>query len=185
MSPSTLVQDVHWATTNGLQLSVNYKRQFGQHTIDVLGLFEQSQNRTEYQGAQRYYTFDLDELAAGNNDKTQVIGASFPDIIRRQGYVGRLNYNFAERYLLELAFRYDGSSMYTGSGQFGLFPGGSVGWRLSEESFFKSIKALSFIDNLDSRINMITKALNDVNEGEFTNHQYGLEGRCIYKPHKD
>ena len=44
---------------------------------------------------------------------------------------------------------------------------------------------LSFIDNLDSRINMITKALNDVNEGEFTNHQYGLEGRCIYKPHKD
>ena len=151
MSPSTLVQDVHWATTNGLQLSVNYKRQFGQHTIDVLGLFEQSQNRTEYQGAQRYYTFDLDELAAGNNDKTQVIGASFPDIIRRQGYVGRLNYNFAERYLLELAFRYDGSSMYTGSGQFGLFPGGSVGWRLSEESFFKSIKALSFIDNLKLR----------------------------------
>ena len=44
---------------------------------------------------------------------------------------------------------------------------------------------LTFIDNLDSRINMITKALNDVNEGEFTNHQYGLEGRCIYKPHKD
>lgn len=44
---------------------------------------------------------------------------------------------------------------------------------------------LSFIDNLDSRINMITKAVNDVNEGEFTNHQYGLEGRCIYKPHKE
>ena len=44
---------------------------------------------------------------------------------------------------------------------------------------------LSFIDNLDSRINMITKALNDVNEGEFSTHQYGLEGRCIYKPHKE
>ena len=44
---------------------------------------------------------------------------------------------------------------------------------------------LSFIDNLDSRINMITKAINEVNEGEFTNHQYGLEGRCIYKPHKE
>jgi len=44
---------------------------------------------------------------------------------------------------------------------------------------------LSFIDNLDSRINMIVKAINDVNEGEFTPHQYGLEGRCIYKPHKE
>ena len=44
---------------------------------------------------------------------------------------------------------------------------------------------LTFIDNLDSRINMITKAINEVNEGEFTSHQYGLEGRCIYKPHKD
>lgn len=44
---------------------------------------------------------------------------------------------------------------------------------------------LSFIDNLDSRINMITKAINEINEGEFTPHQYGLEGRCIYKPHKE
>ena len=32
---------------------------------------------------------------------------------------------------------------------------------------------------------MITKATNEVNEGEFTPHQYGLEGRCIYKPHKE
>lgn len=44
---------------------------------------------------------------------------------------------------------------------------------------------LSFIDNLDSRINMITKAINEINEGEFTPHQYGLEGRCIYKPHNE
>ena len=44
---------------------------------------------------------------------------------------------------------------------------------------------LTFIDNLDSRINMITKAINEVEEGEFTNHQYGLDGRCIYKPHKE
>ena len=32
---------------------------------------------------------------------------------------------------------------------------------------------------------MITKAINEVEEGEFTNHQYGLDGRCIYKPHKE
>lgn len=44
---------------------------------------------------------------------------------------------------------------------------------------------LTFIDNLDSRINMISKAINEIEEGEFTNHQYGLEGRCIYKPHKE
>ena len=44
---------------------------------------------------------------------------------------------------------------------------------------------LTFVDNLDSRINMITKATNEVQEGEFTNHQYGLEGRCMYKPHKE
>ena len=44
---------------------------------------------------------------------------------------------------------------------------------------------LTFIDNLDSRINMIVKATNEINEGEFTPHQYGLEGRCIYKPHKE
>lgn len=49
----------------------------------------------------------------------------------------RMNYNFKERYLLEVNGRYDGSSKFPNSQQWAFFPSVSAGWRLSEESFWK------------------------------------------------
>lgn len=49
----------------------------------------------------------------------------------------RLNYNFKERYLLEVNGRYDGSSKFPSDEQWAFFPSASVGWRMSEESFWK------------------------------------------------
>jgi len=49
----------------------------------------------------------------------------------------RLNYNFANRYLLEVNGRYDGSSKFPSGQQFGFFPSVSAAWRISEESFWK------------------------------------------------
>ena len=53
---------------------------------------------------------------------------------------GRLNYDFAERYLLEATLRYDGSSRLSPENRWGLFPSVSAGWRISEESFFESAR---------------------------------------------
>ncbi|MCE7042388.1 TonB-dependent receptor [Dyadobacter sp. CY312] len=56
----------------------------------------------------------------------------------------RMNYNFRERYLLEVNGRYDGSSKFPTNQQWAFFPSASVGWRLSEEPFWKvNTKALS------------------------------------------
>ena len=151
-SPSTFVQENYWNSNNGYQASLNYSGRWNLHSINVLALFEQNQNNDQYQGAQRYYTMDfLPYLAAGDADKTQVIGANYPNMSRRQGLVGRLNYNYAEKYLVEGAFRYDGSSKYYQDKQWGFFPGVSVGWRISEEKFFKKISVFSFVDNLKLR----------------------------------
>jgi TonB-linked SusC/RagA family outer membrane protein len=49
----------------------------------------------------------------------------------------RVNYNFKERYLLEVNGRYDGSSRFPETQQWAFFPSVSVGWRLSEEAFWK------------------------------------------------
>ena len=67
------------------------------------------------------------------------------NIITRGGYrkwrlaggFFRVNYNFKERYLLEVNGRYDGSSKFPETQQWAFFPSVSVGWRLSEESFWK------------------------------------------------
>jgi TonB-linked SusC/RagA family outer membrane protein len=55
------------------------------------------------------------------------------------GYFGRLNYNYKGRYLLEANARYDGSSRFPTSHQFGLFPSFSAGWNLTEEPFMKGL----------------------------------------------
>ncbi len=63
------------------------------------------------------------------------------------GFYGRLNYNFREKYLLELNGRYDGSSRFSQAlnNQWGFFPSASAGWIFSKENFFKGLsKIISF-----------------------------------------
>ncbi len=55
-------------------------------------------------------------------------------------YYGRFNYNFKERYLLELNGRWDKSSRFMKDYRLGFFPSASIGWRVSEEPFFESLK---------------------------------------------
>ncbi|MBD2714768.1 TonB-dependent receptor [Microvirga sp. STR05] len=56
-----------------------------------------------------------------------------------QSYFGRLNYSFKDRYLLSATLRSDALSSLPEANRRGTFPGGSVGWRISEESFFKGL----------------------------------------------
>ena len=73
------------------------------------------------------------------------------DAQRRTGRAlfGRINYNFAGKYLLEANGRYDGSSRFTPGGRFFFFPSFSVGWRISEEQFMNFSK--DWLSNLKIR----------------------------------
>ncbi|MEO6933652.1 MAG: SusC/RagA family TonB-linked outer membrane protein, partial [Chitinophagaceae bacterium] len=55
-----------------------------------------------------------------------------------QSYIGRVNYTAFSKYLFEANFRVDGSSKFLQGNQFGFFPSAAVGWRISEENFFKN-----------------------------------------------
>ena len=59
---------------------------------------------------------------------------------RTLGFFGRLNYNFAERYLFEVSGRYDGTSRFPQKHRWGFFPSVSAGWRISEEPFWAPIR---------------------------------------------
>jgi TonB-linked SusC/RagA family outer membrane protein len=60
-------------------------------------------------------------------------------------YFGRANYRLAEKYLLSVSGRVDGSSRFGANNRYGFFPAASVGWIISEESFMKSVPALSLL----------------------------------------
>ncbi len=62
-----------------------------------------------------------------------------------RGYFGRLNYDFDNKYLLQLSARYDGSSRFGANNRYGFFPTGSVGWVISEESFLKESPIISLL----------------------------------------
>lgn len=58
-------------------------------------------------------------------------------------YAGRLNYNFNSKYFLQVSARYDGLSSLPEANKWGFFPGGSLGWTISRESFMQDIEWLS------------------------------------------
>lgn len=61
------------------------------------------------------------------------------------GGFGRINYNYDERYFIELSGRYDGSSKFPTKSRFGFFPSFSIGWNISNEPFLKNIKNISLL----------------------------------------
>lgn len=52
------------------------------------------------------------------------------------GFFGRINYNYKDRYMVELNGRYDGSSRFIGDQRWGFFPSVSAGWNIAREEFF-------------------------------------------------
>lgn len=92
-----------------------------------------------------YLSKDLDELNVGTMDPS-ASGTSIEDALI--SWFGRLQYNYRERYLLELNARYDGSSRFARENRWGLFPSFSAGWRIAEEPFMDRVR---WIDELKLR----------------------------------
>jgi len=133
------------------EMHLNYSRNFGKHDISGLLLFTQSKDYNRYTRASRqeFLSTSIDELFAGEANGQNIDG-EFKESARR-GWVGRVNYAFNNKYLLEANFRYDGSSNFPTNSRWGFFPSFAAGWNISEEAFIKNNPALSFIDNLKVR----------------------------------
>lgn len=102
-----------------LEGSFNYSRVFGKHTVNALMLYNQSK--------QYYYS-----------------GSSYPDVPRSYvGLVGRVTYDYANRYMAEFNVGYNGSENFAPGRRFGTFPAGSIGWIISEEKFWKPISKIA------------------------------------------
>lgn len=154
-SPNQLRREL-WSKQQLLgQFLLNYNRTFGSnHNVAALLGWESQKKKGDNFYGQRNLAFAMDYLLGGVNEgQISGMSGSRDDLyqIANSAMLGRVNYTFADRYIVEGQFRYDGSSKFVSDNQWGFFPSGSIGWRLSEESFFKSISALQFVDQLKLR----------------------------------
>ncbi|HEY4154817.1 MAG TPA: SusC/RagA family TonB-linked outer membrane protein, partial [Puia sp.] len=151
-SPSTVRREFYEYPTNLEQLSLNYNHSFGEHNITALLLYEQSVRKADNFYAQRELSIPVDQLLAGNSLNQQgSMNTGQLYTYANDAYVGTLTYDFRSKYLGKFGFRYDGSSRFGNGRQWGFFPEGEIGWRVSEENFWKNSRALSFINSLKLR----------------------------------
>lgn len=149
MERSLSITKDNWSTTT-FHTQLEYKNSFGKHNVDAFIAYEQSEFQKSHLYAYRqgFVSSEVDQLFAGADDINKTNDGS-EETSGRINYFGRINYDFAGKYLASLTLRYDGSQNFPKGNRFGAFPGISVGWRLSEEAFVKD--NLPFVNNLKLR----------------------------------
>ncbi|RUA09921.1 MAG: TonB-dependent receptor [Fusobacteria bacterium] len=175
-----------WNTLLTTSNKFNYKKIFGDHTIDVLAGIEVSENheRTNYAEATEYAIYGdvvMPELA---NAATPQGASTTDNRWSMLSYLGRINYDYLSKYYLSASIRRDGSSRFGENNRFGTFYSFGASWRISEENFMQDI---SWIDNLKLRASYGTSGNDQVGLYDyFTNFSSwnydGKPGNVLFKP---
>ena len=101
----------------------------------LLGVTKESFTGENFNAFRRnYISGAIDQIFAGGTIAQNTGGSAYNRA--RLGYYGRLQYNYSDKYLLEVIGRYDGSYIFPESGRYGFFPGVLVGWNIAKEDFF-------------------------------------------------
>lgn len=127
---------------------VTYANKFGKHDVGALFVYEQSEGTVDWFNGQRNYFLSsaIDQLFAGNSDSKNSTVDGKGEETGRISYIGRLNYGYDDKYLIEASFRYDGSVNFAPKNRWGFFPSASLAWRVSEEKFFKdNVKFINYL----------------------------------------
>lgn len=128
---------------------LNYDRTFNNHGLNfMVGTEAREGNGNSFNAYRRHYVSTaIPELFAGGGQDKDNSGSSYENA--RANFFGRMNYNYSQKYLIEFVWRYDGSYMFPQESRFGFFPGISLGYRISEEEFWKN--NVPFVDHLKLR----------------------------------
>jgi len=133
----SLAQDAQLNNQNTYFLKLAYDQKFGDHSINAFTGVEQTTSNWSDTYAYRrdLLSNQLDQLFTGSAIDQNATGSASQD--GRKSYLGRLSYAYKNKYLAEASFRYNGSFNFPVNKRWGLFPSVSLGWKISEEGFFK------------------------------------------------
>ena len=140
-----------WEQTvrNYYRAQASYERTMNDHYAKLLVGFQAEDSEfTSFYGAKQ--GFDLERYYLDNGDGSTASSGGGANSWAMMSWYGRLNYNYQQRYLLEVNGRYDGSSRFTKNNRWGFFPSVSAGWVVSQENFLKN--TTDIIDILKLRV---------------------------------
>ncbi|CCH51226.1 TonB-dependent receptor plug [Fibrisoma limi BUZ 3] len=122
---------------------LQYDTQFGKHSINAIASHEAQESTYEglSAGIQGFVTNNIAELPLG--DPKTATNSSYKGSWGMESYLARVNYTYNDRYIVQAAFRADGSPSFAPSKRWGYFPSVSAAWRISEEPFMKQIPQIN------------------------------------------
>lgn len=131
--------DANWNNSNVLQ----YIFDFGNHNFDIMAGQETIYHAwNEFWGSRRVYaleTPDYMQLDTGEEEKDNGGNSSYNTML---SWFGKINYNYAGRYLASFTLRRDASSVFGTNNRWATFPAFSVGWLISNEDFFSGLTSV-------------------------------------------
>lgn len=150
--PNRVVKTKNNSYQDKIELLANYNITIDKHYFHVLGGASYEQYKKDEISGTAYNLLSNDFFSFNYYDNSLVTSTLLKDGIspwKMGSFFGRLNYDYAGRYLFEANVRYDGSSRLVPDDRWDIFPSFSLGWRVSEEPFFEPAK--SYVDNLKLR----------------------------------
>ena len=155
---------------------VNYERKFGDHNVKLMvGIESIKGSGDNFSGFRRYFlSSTIDQMFAGGDKEKNTNGSAYKNA--RLNYFGRVNYDYKEKYLAEFVWRYQGSYIFDENNRFGFFPGVSLGYRVSEENFWKD--NIKFINNFKLRASYGQTGNDQIDEWQYLS-SYGFNNNVF------
>lgn len=128
--------------------TVNYSKEFGDHSLKVLGGFtlQHISNESTSMTAEGFPNdaLEFNNLAFGSDPLLNTVGSGYSQRTF-VSFLGRINYSYKGRYLLTLVGRRDGSSVFEEGNKYAFFPSVGLAWNADKEEFFENIDAVSLL----------------------------------------
>ena len=131
----------NFSFTKLFEVTADYSRSFGQHHVAGVAGFSYQKFLYDGQNIENkgFPTDDAKYFQIGNGDasKKYLNASSYRNSNALAAVFGRVNYNYAEKYLVSASIRREGSSRFGANNKWGWFPAVSLGWRITGEDFME------------------------------------------------
>ncbi|MFD2573890.1 SusC/RagA family TonB-linked outer membrane protein [Spirosoma soli] len=157
-----------------LENILTYNKTFGNHNLGITALQSIQRDNFEYNNIQVQGVPAESQSFYNEGNASSVLGVG-SNLIQWtiNSYMGRINYDYKDKYLVTATLRRDGSSRFGENTKYGNFPGIALGWNISNEDFLKNV---SWIDLLKLRVSRGSVG----NQGVAPYQTQGLLGRTVY-----
>ena len=169
---------------------LNYTAQFGKHYVDATAVYTRDENKQDNRQLNgRDFEAVGNTLLGYNGLHFGAIQTNNVSKSRKAniGYLGRLGYNYNNRYHLTASIRRDGSTVFGDGNKWGIFPAFGAAWTISQEKFMQSLATVNYLKlkaswgkNGNQTLNPYS-TLSTIGLGQSGNHAYVFDNNSVTK----